>query len=196
MAPQLIYFDFPGLAEAARQTFRAGNYEFEDVRIAREDFQKKKEAGEYTFGQVPLLILDDGTQVSQSNAILRWAGKQTQLYPTDATQALRVDEVIDVMDDLLGVFRHTFRLEDEAEKKAKQEEAAAGPVIPFLKGLEALAVRNGSNGHFVGDSTTIADIKTTTMLSLLTGGFMPGISGALLEPYPNILAIKAKHEKK
>ena len=195
MAPQLIYFDIPGLAEASRQTLRAGNIEFEDVRLSREDFQQKKEAGEFPFGQLPVLVLDDGTKVSQSNAILRWAGKQSTLYPSDSTEALRVDEVIDALDDVVGVFRSTFRIEDEAEKKAKQEEAAAGPLIPFLKGLEALAIRNGNNGHLVGSSSTIADIKLTTILSMLTGGFLPGVSTAVLEPFPALLAVKSKHEK-
>merc|ERR1712151_903147 len=99
------------------------------------------------------------------------------------------------MGDLLNVFRPTFRIQDAAEKKAKQEEAAAGPLIPYLKGLETLAERNGSNGHFVGSSTSVADIKLTTILGFLVGDFVPGFSASVLDPYPNIVAIKAKHEK-
>merc|ERR1712130_761 len=133
--------------------------------------------------------------VSQSNAILRWAGKKAGSYSTDETLALRVDEVISAVDDVLNVFRPTFRIEDEAEKKTKQEEAAAGPLVPYLQGLEALAVGNGNNGHFVGSSTTIADVKFTALVGYLLGGTLPGVYESVLEPYPTLPAIKSKHEK-
>merc|ERR1712130_61271 len=194
MAPKLIYFPIPGRAGAIRQALKLGNVEFEDVHVTKEEFQQKKEAGEYTFGQFPVLILDDGTQVTQSTAILRWAGKQGGLYPSDATQALRVDEVLDVLEDIIGLFIPTMRLTDEDEKKSKQQEVVAGPLIPFLKGLEALATRNGGNGYFVGDSTTIADLKASSVFAMLTGGMLTGVDANLLNDYPNVNNIKTKQQ--
>merc|ERR1712137_637639 len=192
MAPQLIYF---GLPESIRQTLKAGNVEFEDVRLTQEEFQQRKATGEFAFGQLPVLVLDNGTKVTQSNAILRWAGKQSGLYPQDDTLALQVDEVLDGIEDFVNMIRPGLRTADEAEKKAKIEEAVAGPCVPYLQGLEALAVRNGSNGYFVGNSTTIADMKLTELIGFMTSGFFPGLNAAVIEPYPNLLAIMNKHKR-
>ena len=194
MAPKLIYFPIPGRAGAIREAFKQSKIEFEDIHVTHEEFAAKKAAGEYTFGQLPVLILEDGTQVSQSTAILRWVGQQGGLYPSDATQALKVDEILDVLEDIITLFRPTMRLADEAEKKSKQQEIVAGPIIPYLKGLEALATRNGANGHFVGDSTTVADIKTAAIFSMFTSGMLPGVESTLLDAYPNLKAVLTKQQ--
>ena len=163
-------------------------------RKPREPLSDHLSRGRHNFGQLPVLILDDGTQVSPSDAILRWAGVQGGLYPTDARQALQVDEVLSALDDVFSLYLPTFEIENSEECSAKQQEISAGPLVPYLKGLEALATRNGSNGHFVGDSVTIADIKTAGILAFLTSDFLPGVEASVLEEYPNLSQIKKAYE--
>ena len=98
--PKLIYFNIEGRAFPIRAALRHGNVEFEDYRL--------KDYGELVamrgpdganekipLGVVPVLELPDGHVIAQSLALLRWAGKQSGLYPEDILIAAIVDEACD-----------------------------------------------------------------------------------------------------
>merc|ERR1712130_491994 len=146
-----------------------GNIEFEDVHVTFEEFGKKKAEGAYTFGALPVLELEDGSHITQSTAILRWVGKQGGLYPQDdLLAALQVDEVMDAIEDIYNAVGPTMRIQDQEEQ---------------------LAQRNGDNGHFVGSSTTVADLKAASVLDWLTSGMLGGIPSSVVEAHPNLVKI-------
>ena len=72
---------------------------FEDKHISFADFGTKKAAGEFPLGSIPVLDVA-GERFAQSNAILRYAGKLTGLYPEDPIAAMRVDMVLDTIEEL------------------------------------------------------------------------------------------------
>lgn len=76
----LKYFDFHAKPEPIRLVFSIGHIKFIDDRFSFEDFPKRKAKGEFKFGQVPVLEVD-GKSYAQTNAILRYTGKITGLYP-------------------------------------------------------------------------------------------------------------------
>ena len=61
--------------------------QFEDKLITMEDFAERKASGFYELGQLPILTLENGTKLYQSNAIARYLGrtykgmKDEVLYP-------------------------------------------------------------------------------------------------------------------
>lgn len=80
--------------EPLRLAMHHAGLEFEDIRLTREEFMTKKTSGELRFGQVPALIVQDGSGVPvtlvQTGAIARYIGKlapQSELYPDDAIKA-------------------------------------------------------------------------------------------------------------
>eukprot|EP00965_Chrysotila_dentata_P256846 6212688-Pleurochrysis_carterae.AAC.1 len=72
---------------------------FEDKRITFGEWPELKKT--IKSGQLPLLTID-GMEVSQSAAMLRWAGSlgDGSLYPADPMQRLKVDEMVGVQEDL------------------------------------------------------------------------------------------------
>src|ERR1051326_4752160 len=98
------YFPFPGRAGAIRDALRIGGIRFDDVHVPLEEFQQLKAAGELPFGSLPVLDVKSsaGTvSAAQSNGILRFVGKLAGLYPVDdPIKALKVDEALDVAEDL------------------------------------------------------------------------------------------------
>ena len=64
--------------------------------------EKKKSEPEKYGGGLPCLELDDGSFVTQSNAMLRYAGKKSGLYPKDDKKAMVVDMAIDILSDILN----------------------------------------------------------------------------------------------
>ena len=69
---KLFYFPVYGKAEHIRVLLNRLNVEYENVLLNGETFKAMKDAGELEFGQVPMLQLDDGTQLTQSGAIFNY----------------------------------------------------------------------------------------------------------------------------
>ena len=92
---KLTYFDFHGgRGEPARLALSIGGIPFEDDRVPPSDWERRKP--NTPFGALPLLEVD-GQTLAQSNAVNRYVGKLTDLYPTDAWQAALCDEVMEAV---------------------------------------------------------------------------------------------------
>ena len=189
---RLRYFPFPGRAGAIRDALRIGGVAFEDVHVPPERFEEQREAGELPFGALPILDVVTGrgtVSAAQSNAILRFVGRRTSLYPADdALLALKVDEGLDLGEDLYHVFGPSIG-EQNVERRMKMRKVLAEETLPrWANYLERLLVANGRTGFVAGDSLTVADLKLWWIADKLTNGSLDGIPTTLLDGYPAVVA--------
>eukprot|EP01134_Creolimax_fragrantissima_P006381 CFRG6381T1 len=183
---KLTYFDTKGRAEPARVAFAYGGIEFTDYRMEPKDWPGIK--AKTPFGMVPVLEVE-GQVYAEGYAILRYAGKLSGLYPEDPLQALRVDEVLAVIEtSFVPALGRTFFMTDEAEKKAERERIASDVLPPFLKVLDEYA----KGGYFVEDKLTIADIAMYEFI--VQCAFLSDMPKDLFEKYSNIMGV-AEHCK-
>ena len=56
----ITYFGLPGRAEAIRMALAVSGVKFNQETLDFPAFKKKKDAGDFPFGQVPVLTLADG----------------------------------------------------------------------------------------------------------------------------------------
>jgi glutathione S-transferase len=129
------------------------------------------------FNCVPVLEFD-GVTVTQSNAMARFVGKKAGLYPKNDVQALYCDEAMGVIEDLLHKVVHTFGLEGD-ELKAAREKLADGWLTVFLKGLDELLERGGD--YFADNRLTVADLKVFGITRWLMSGQLEHIPTDLVE---------------
>jgi glutathione S-transferase len=189
---RLRYFPFAGRAEPIRDALRIGHIDFVDEHVTFEQFQQCRAAGEFPFGGLPVLVVETSEGelcVAQSNAILRFAGRLAGLYPADdSLQALKVDEALDVGEDincLIGPSLH----EPDAERKMAMRKELAEETLPFwLACFERRLVANGSTGFIMGNSLTVADLKLYWIIDWLTSGILDGIPTSLLDGFDNVMA--------
>ena len=173
---RLTYFDMDGgRAEPIRIAFHAADIEFEDIRISFPEFVEAKTG--YRFNCVPVLEIDD-VAVTQSNAMCRYVGKMASLYPDDDLQALYCDEAMGAIEDLLHHVVHTFGLEGD-ELKAAREKLADGWVAVILKGLDELLERGGD--YFADNRLTVADLKVVGITQWLMSGQLDHIPTDIVE---------------
>lgn len=174
---KLTYFDFSGgRAEPARLALHIGGIPFEDHRFAPADFPEVRKAT--PLGQVPTLQVND-VQVTQSDAITRYAGKLAGLYPEDPFQALLCDEVLGALEDINIAIGATFRMTGDELKNARQA-LAAGALPKYLRWLEQQLASHG--GEFLADHRlTIADLKAFVILRWLGSGKLDHIPVDLIE---------------
>ena len=164
--PKLIYFDIDGArGEAARLAMVIGGVSFEDDRVKFADWESRKPGT--PFGALPVLELD-GQTVAQSNGINRYVGKLAGLYPSDAWQAALCDEAMDAVEEIATTAWSTMSL-PPAEKKARRESLAAGPIRHSLERLERRLAAHGGQ-YFADGRLTVADLKVFVWIRHLRSG--------------------------
>ena len=191
-ALRLRYFPFTGRAAPIRDAFNIGNIAFEDDFIPPEQFRERRAAGEFPFGGLPVLDVETTTTKicsAQSNAILRFAGRLSDLYPIDdPIQALKVDEALDVGEDINQLLGPSLHEQDEQKKMAMRKELADKTLPEWAAYFERLLVNNGSTGFIVGKDLTVADLKLYWIIDWLTSGILDGIPTNLFDSYDNIIS--------
>jgi prostaglandin-H2 D-isomerase / glutathione transferase len=186
---KVYYFDAAGRAEPVRLALTLGGVAFEDIRLNYAQIGEKKAQNYFKFGQVPVIEVD-GKQYAESWAILTWAGKASGLYPSDALQALAVDEVRGLAEDNLQKLVPAIYNSDKEKAAELRKVYAEKDSIVYLGGAEKLLAQNGT-GYFVGNSITIADIIWYVHLTIFTSGANEGLGPEILNNYPNL---KKLHE--
>ena len=103
---KLLYFDIHGMAARIRTAALVGSVPMEDYRFSsRDEFVAMKTSGELPFGQVPLLLVNDGeAAIPQSSAILRYICGLGGLHPTDPLKAAAVDAALDQEHDAFASY--------------------------------------------------------------------------------------------
>ncbi|MCK9984182.1 MAG: prostaglandin-H2 D-isomerase / glutathione transferase [Azoarcus sp.] len=174
---KLTYFDFSGgRAEPARLALHIGGIPFEDNRFAPGDFPEIRKTT--PLKQVPTLHIND-VQVTQSDAITRYAGKLAGLYPEDDLQALFCDEVMGALEDINTKLVATFGMTGDMLKNAR-DELAAETLPRYLRWLQNQL--EGHGGEFFADHRlTVADLKAFVVLRWLGSGKLDHIPADLVE---------------
>ncbi len=153
---KLYYFDIYGRAEAVRMLLSHAKQPYENVVINGEQLGQLKTEGKLEFGQVPMLETDDGKQLVQSWAILRYLGRRFGYYPEDPETAWRVDSTIDAVEDYLNAY-FRFHFEQNEEKKKQAHERFLAFLPNWLEAIEKRIIKNESQNYIVGSKMTIAD---------------------------------------
>ena len=186
---KLTYFDFDGgRGEPVRIAFHAADLDFEDHRISFDEFMQTRSG--MPFQCAPVLDID-GVAVTQSNAMLRYVGKMAGMYPADPLQALYCDEAMGVIEDMLHHVVHTFGLEGD-ELKAAREKLVDGWISTIVKGLAVLLQRGGGR-YFADDRLTVADLKVFMQIRSLRSGTLDHVPADLVD---RIAPALVEHEER
>ena len=183
---KLIYFNGKGRAELARFVFAQAGVQYEDKRLAGEEWQTLKPTTPY--GSIPVLEVD-GKMLAGSNIIARYLAEEFGLAGSNAFENAEIDSVSDMMGDLM-VHVMKFRFEkDEARKAEFQKELAETHFPRFLGILEKL-VANNASGWLYGPKVTWVDLKFSVLMSFL----LPNLP-ELLKNFPGLAKLNDTVEK-
>ncbi|XP_046580244.1 glutathione S-transferase 2-like [Haliotis rubra] len=149
------YFNSRGLGEVSRLLFAIAGQEYEDARCTPETWPAEKP--NTPLGQVPVLEID-GKPYSQSTAIARYLARTFGYYGKDDLQALEVDQVLGIVQDVITTMIKSYYEKDEARKAQFTKENKEEKFPMYMGMFEKLLKNNNANGFFVGESITVADI--------------------------------------
>ncbi|XP_072033228.1 S-crystallin SL11-like [Amphiura filiformis] len=159
---KLKYFNGRGRGELIRIIFEVAGVKYEDVRIQYEDWPSLKP--KTPFGQLPVLEID-GKEVSQSKAITRYLAREYGFYGANSREALDIDVVLELCDDLMAPLIAMFG-ENDKEKNRKYHDEQAPKVLGHLE--KVLCQNNEGSGFFVGDKISMADLCFLTAVDFVS----------------------------
>lgn len=205
---KLTYFDIQGAAEKVRLALVLGGITFSDVRVPFDQWGAMKPTTPY--GQLPLMSIDGGEPMAQSEAMLRYAGQLATangvaLYPADKVFA--IEEARGLVSDLerewrvpVGIgfqdpalFGHASEISGTPEHKAiiqAVREKFVAEELPKYMGF--LSKRLKDDDYLCGDSPTIADCALIPVLSRLCSGGVDHVPKDCLDPYPEVVQYLAR----
>lgn len=190
---KLYYFDIKGRAEPIRLALQIGGIQFEDIRLDQNQFQQMK--SQFPFGQLPVLEVD-GRRMSQTMAILGWAGHYAKLNPgsSDVWREGKVWEVMNALQDVLGSIGISMRESDVNKRNTMREQMSKTELPQIFSSLDRLIDTNkkelGGNGDFsCGNSLTTADLMLYCLHDWLSSGVLDNIPTDILNKYSNITKV-------
>lgn len=144
--------------------------------------------------------------VAQSASILRYIAQlrspntQYNLYPLETPfDCLRIDEIVDSVEDMLKIIVPVFYEQDSEKKKKLEVELTDNPdKLPLWLGryeqrLEENWNSGNHNGFYVGNGMTIADLKVFSVICIFHpecrqffGLNLEGIRGDLIAEFPRV----------
>ena len=136
---QLVYFGLHGRAEPSRLMLAHSGTEWQDVVKTGESWAEFKKV--CPGGQMPTLIMPDGTMMGQSMSIVRFIGRKFGYYPEDAKAAYFVDAAVDtVTDHFMAVMKAGFMEPGEAKdaEVVKAFESAEKMIVKLEVFLECI----------------------------------------------------------
>jgi glutathione S-transferase len=129
--------------------------------------------------EVPVLVLDDGTVLTESNAIMWFLGSGTRFLPADPVMQAQVIRwlIFEQERVMSGIGGARFRLITE-----RRPELVPARMALATSALEALDAHLRSRDFLVGESCSIAD------LSNFAYAHVADEAGLELQSYPNVTA--------
>jgi len=203
----LVHFPIGGRAEAIRLTAAAGGIPFTNKVMTFPEFQQiKGNTDILPLGQLPVLEIEkDGSKsiITQSGAILRYFGKLAGLYPSSDVDAMQVDSMLYLLEDLAGGIILSVKgavrsliseneWGDEVKLEIRKRWLATD--VPKLLGFVEKSLAASESGWLVGETPTVADIKLYTDLTWYFGGVLDGVPTDMLDSYPACKALMKKVE--
>ena len=201
---KLSYFGIAGKAEALRWAFNYLNIPFEDDLLNGQTFGAKKAAGEFKFGQVPVLYVwkksekfEDAQQLVQSVAIIRFISKlveKNSFYPSCPIAAAKVDAILDQEADCFSSYRAVNYKDRNGMKEMSQEEqqkyktAINNEVIKSnFEKLEKILSESSTNWIAGTEGPSIADFFWAASLMAVQRGWTG--DKTVVEGFPKLNAL-------
>lgn len=183
--PRLTYFDMPvSRGEECRLAFALAGVDFEDRRIAREEWLAMKPTT--PFGALPVLEVPGHLPIAQSNAILGYIGRSHGLHPSDPIEAARHEAVLEHVEELRANIAISGRNLDEASKQRVREQHAATTIPTWAGYVEA---QIGDGPFYAGARPMIVDIKLYMGMRTFRRGVMDHIPATVFDGFPKLIRL-------
>ncbi|KAF9956702.1 hypothetical protein BGZ65_002503 [Modicella reniformis] len=160
---KVLYFGLHGRGELIRNLLAYGGAKWEEITP---EWPAHKE--HTPFGCLPVVYetTSNGTilELAETPAIERYLAKKFNLFGKNEYEHHKVEEYLSSTDSAVTSFSIKI-IQSPPEKRVEEANKFYAEVLTrFISVHEAHLQKNGSNGHYIGNSATFADIKTAFLI--------------------------------
>ncbi|KAF9115759.1 hypothetical protein BGX27_006541 [Mortierella sp. AM989] len=171
----LFYFPLHGIAHALRLILATTGAKFESS-FPTNWVQDKPTV---PFGVLPVLYEtvttkegDKETQetfeIPEAEAIERYLARKFQLLGNNAWEEMKINAFVSSMKTLMFLaFSRIPTIKDATQKQEMVQDLISKNIPTWVQFHERYLVANGSNGHYVGNKLTLADIQAVTVIQMV-----------------------------
>ncbi|KAF9160580.1 hypothetical protein DFQ26_005386 [Actinomortierella ambigua] len=191
---QLHYFGHHGVAMTIRALLCLGGADWAPKIEIFEGWAAVKHSSS-PFGTLPILNVfkesGEVLEIPESLAIERYLAKTFGMVGSTEAEQIQVDVALSLHTSLSVFWIHrVLRAAAEVTPKGHVE-LKASKLPTWIANCEKVLMKNGSNGHFVGDKFTYADVYASTLMDTILAA--EGVEDVLNEKTaPNLFAVKRK----
>ncbi|KAG0286311.1 hypothetical protein BGZ96_009547 [Linnemannia gamsii] len=192
----VTYFGIHGLGGVTRTLLAISGQKFTSINPEDWATNEKLKA---PFGSMPLLAetsADGKTtiQIAESDAIERYLSKKIGLLGSNAFEETLINTFVSNAQFLQhAILSKYMTVKDPEVKAVNKEPLITANIVPWIKNNEQHLAANGSNGHFVGNKVTLADIKAVFLMDLI--GCVTGDELISKSKTPAIWAVREELDK-
>ncbi len=185
---KLIYFDFNfWRIDILRLSLSYSKIPYNYERIPRNDWKKRK--NDFPFGQLPIMIFKD-KMYSHTHSLAHFCAKKSNLYDSDESKALIIDQVLDwaneITNKIAPSIRAAMREKNFAKSEKLRKEFIKNDLNLWFSYLENLLKRSSSKNSFFTGKFSIADITAWRVLFWFASGKLDQINDSFLNNLPSL----------
>ncbi|KAG0213066.1 hypothetical protein BGX28_005087 [Mortierella sp. GBA30] len=161
-----LYFELHGRGELTRTILAYSGAKFEELPL---DWPAQKSQMPFQCLPVVYETTADGTvlELAESYAIERYLSKKFGLYGKNDYEHHKVEQFFTSTDTISLTYTASV-IRNAQEKRAEEaNKFYVEALAKFIAIHEEQLRKNGSNGHYVGNQATLADIKTANFIDRL-----------------------------
>ncbi|KAG0376721.1 hypothetical protein BGX24_007315 [Mortierella sp. AD032] len=163
---KILYFGLHGRGELTRTLLAYSGAKWEELPV---DWATQKDLTPFKCLPVVYETTSDGTilELAECQAIERYLANKYNLYGKNAYETHKVEQYFSSADSVSQAFSQKI-IGAAQDKRVEEANKFYVEVLPkFIAIHEAHLTKNGSNGHYVGNSATLADIKVANLIDRL-----------------------------
>ncbi|KAF8922955.1 glutathione S-transferase [Dissophora ornata] len=163
---KILYFGLHGRGEMARMLLAFGGAKWEEITM---EWPKQKQHTPFQCVPVVYETTSDGTvlQVGETAVIERYLAKKFNLVGKNEWEQLLIEEFHFSTESTQLMYHHRVLVSPQEKRVDDANAYYSEWVAKFITVHEAHLEKNGSNGHYVGNDFSLADIKTTVFMDRL-----------------------------
>ncbi|KAF9094386.1 hypothetical protein BGX23_002178 [Mortierella sp. AD031] len=156
---QMLYFPFHGRGELTRTLLVFSGAKWEELPL---DLATQKEQLPYKLIPVVWETAPDGTilELAESHAIERYLATKYGFNGHDPYETHKIDQIYTSTDFANQLFWTRVRWAPLDKRIEEANKFYDEILLPYIAIHEAHLAKNGANGHYVGESITLADLKS------------------------------------
>ncbi|KAF9385470.1 hypothetical protein CPB97_004778 [Podila verticillata] len=169
---EVTYFGIHGLAHTVRTILALSGAKF--TSHVPEDWASEKP--KKPFGVMPTLkeTSVDGKviEIAESDAIARYLSRKFGYMGTNVFEETVINQFVSSTHGTVNaIFSKYFGAKDPEAKAEMKSKLLTDTIQPWMRIHEQHLVDNGSNGHYIASTLSLADISTAVLIHMVNGLF-------------------------